>query len=161
MKAVNESKTAKEKADAEAEQEAKAEQEAAAQAAAAAAQAQRQVQSYTPSYTNTGTSSGRSYTNAGSAAHPRDRLAHRPVRPVVPAVRVQSAADGAIQVPVAWKIVPSQSNIKPVDSVSLSGPFHEHPWDGPFLSPARMSKPESVKPGCNGIGRGIAIPAPT
>lgn len=67
VKAVNESKTAKEKADAEAEQEAKAEQEAAAQAAAAAAQAQRQVQSYTPSYTNTGTSSGRSYTNAGSA----------------------------------------------------------------------------------------------
>ena len=61
VKAVNESKTAKEKADAEAEQE------AAAQAAAAAAQAQRQVQSYTPSYTNTGTSSGRSYTNAGSA----------------------------------------------------------------------------------------------
>lgn len=67
VKAVNESKAAKEKADAEAEQEAKAEQEAAAQAAAAAAQAQRQVQSYTPSYTNTGTSSGRSYTNAGSA----------------------------------------------------------------------------------------------
>ena len=67
VKAVNESKTAKEKADAEAEQEAKAEQEAAAQAAAAAAQVQRQVQSYTPSYTNTGTSSGRSYTNAGSA----------------------------------------------------------------------------------------------
>ena len=67
VKAVNESKTAKEKADAEAEQEAKAEQEAAAQAAAAAAQAQRQVQSYTPSYTNTGTSSGRSYTNVGSA----------------------------------------------------------------------------------------------
>ena len=61
VKEVNESKTAKEKADAEAEQE------AAAQAAAAAAQAQRQVQSYTPSYTNTGTSSGRSYTNAGSA----------------------------------------------------------------------------------------------
>lgn len=67
VKTVNESKAAKEKADAEAEQEAKAEQEAAAQAAAAAAQAQRQVQSYTPSYTNTGTSSGRSYTNAGSA----------------------------------------------------------------------------------------------
>ena len=61
VKAVNESKTAKEKADAEAEQE------AAAQAAAAAAQSQRQAQSYTPSYTNTGTSSGRSYTNAGSA----------------------------------------------------------------------------------------------
>ena len=67
VKAVNESKTAKEKADAEAEQEAKAEQEAAAQAAAAAAQSQRQAQSYTPSYTNTGTSSGRSYTNVGSA----------------------------------------------------------------------------------------------
>ena len=61
VKAVNESKTAKEKADAEAEQE------AAAQAAAAAAQSQRQAQSYTPSYTNTGTSSGHSYTNAGSA----------------------------------------------------------------------------------------------
>ena len=61
VKAVNESKTAKEKADAEAEQE------AAAQAAAAAAQSQRQAQAYTPSYTNTGTSSGRSYTNAGSA----------------------------------------------------------------------------------------------
>ena len=61
VKAVNESKTAKEKADAEAEQE------AVAQAAAAAAQSQRQAQSYTPSYTNTGTSSGRSYTNAGSA----------------------------------------------------------------------------------------------
>lgn len=65
MKTVNESKAAKEKADAEAK--AKAEQEAAAQAAAAAAQSQRQAQSYTPSYTNTGTSSGRSYTNAGSA----------------------------------------------------------------------------------------------
>ena len=65
VKTVNESKVAKEKADAEAK--AKAEQEAAAQAAAAAAQSQRQAQSYTPSYTNTGTSSGRSYTNVGSA----------------------------------------------------------------------------------------------
>ena len=65
VKEVNESKAAKEKADAEAK--AKAEQEAAAQAAAAAAQSQRQAQSYTPSYTNTGTSSGRSYTNVGSA----------------------------------------------------------------------------------------------
>ena len=64
VKTVNESKVAKEKADAEAK--AKAEQEAAAQAAAAAAQSQRQAQSYTPSYTNTGTSSGRSYTNVGS-----------------------------------------------------------------------------------------------
>ena len=69
-----------------------------------------------------------------------------------------SAADTVIQVPVVWRIAPSQSNIKPVDSVSLSGPFHEHPWDGPFLSPARMSKPESVKPGCNGIGRGSQFP---
>ena len=68
VKEVNESKTAREKADAEAAAKAKAEQEAAAQAAAAAAaQSQRQAQSYTPSYTNTGTSSGRSYTNVGSA----------------------------------------------------------------------------------------------
>ena len=68
VKEVNESKTAREKADAEAAAKAKAEQEAAAQAAAAAAaQSQRQAQSYTPSYTNAGTSSGRSYTNAGSA----------------------------------------------------------------------------------------------
>ena len=59
VKEVNESKTAREKADAEA-------------AAAAAAQSQRQAQSYTPSYTNAGTSSGRSYTNAGSAGASSD-----------------------------------------------------------------------------------------
>ena len=73
VKEVNESKTAREKADAEAAAKAKAEQEAAAQAAAAAAaQSQRQAQSYTPSYTNAGTSSGRSYTNAGSAGASSD-----------------------------------------------------------------------------------------
>ena len=154
VKTVNESKAAKEKADAEAK--AKAEQEAAAQAAAAAAQSQRQAQSYTPSYTNTGTSSGRSYTTSVRQAHPLVRRAAR--RPVGQAGRGRPAADTVIQVPVVWRIAPSQSNIKPVDSVSLSGPFHEHPWDGPFLSPARMSKPESVKPGCNGIGRGSQFP---
>ena len=73
VKEVNESKTAREKADAEAAAKAKAEQEAAAQAAAAAAaQSQRQAQSYTPSYTNAGTSSGRSYPNAGSAGASSD-----------------------------------------------------------------------------------------
>ena len=73
VKEVNESKPAREKADAEAAAKAKAEQEAAAQAAAAAAaQSQRQAQSYTPSYTNAGTSSGRSYTNAGSAGASSD-----------------------------------------------------------------------------------------
>ena len=73
VKEVNESKTAREKADAEAAAKAKAEQEAAAQAAAAAAaQSQRHAQSYTPSYTNAGTSSGRSYTNAGSAGASSD-----------------------------------------------------------------------------------------
>ena len=127
VKTVNESKAAKEKADAEAK--AKAEQEAAAQA---------------PTQTSV------------RQAHPLVRRAAR--RPVGQAGRGRPAADTVIQVPVVWRIAPSQSNIKPVDSVSLSGPFHEHPWDGPFLSPARMSKPESVKPGCNGIGRGSQFP---
>ncbi len=96
VKTVNESKAAKEKADAEAK--AKAEQEAAAQAAAAAAQSQRQAQSYMPSYTNTGTTSGRPHKCRFGGRILGIGWADRPVRPVVPAVRVQSAADGAIQV---------------------------------------------------------------
>lgn len=154
VKTVNESKVAKEKADAEAK--AKAEQEAAAQAAAAAAQSQRQAQSYTrPIRTPARVRAAPTQTSVRQA-HPLVRRAAR--RPVGQAGRGRPAADTVIQVPVVWRIAPSQSNIKPVDSVSLSGPFHEHPWDGPFLFPARMSKPESVKPGCNGIGRGSQFP---
>lgn len=66
VKSVNDSKAAKEKADAEAAAKAKAEQEAAAQAAAEAAAAQSQTQqsysapqqSYTPSYSGGSTSGG-------------------------------------------------------------------------------------------------------
>ena len=156
VKTVNESKAAKEKADAEAK--AKPNRRPRPRPPLRPHQSQRQAQSYTPSYTNTGTSSGRSYTTSVRQAHPLVRRAAR--RPVGQAGRGRPAADTVIQVPVVGGL------LHPNPTLSRSTPFLFQGRSTNIRGTALPVSCANVQTGVRETGlqwyrSGIAIPAPT